>query len=301
MFPNRKIDFSKAAEFQVSYETPHLPAFSAVHTIYVCVRDFKSQYADKMPVVTFKFLKNNKEYIVTRTYSKNSDKDETKNTKGSAKIVLTLPDNTKITAKKLLPKLKQYRRKNSCDNSRPFHLNVLNNNNNNDNQIINKSLNLSKIMIIIKDKTPEKKNHLRSINNRLPSASSSKIRESFSINTNHSTNIKPKHLLLIQNKLNTNILIEDTNDTSFKMINLNGLNKSSLLSNIIGYSGKDFFREIIKNEIKKNNTVSADMTSAFQILDKIPEKNRGTGAVICMCSMPSFLRENVLQIPYWFI
>ena len=163
--------------------------------------------------------------------------------------------STKISAKKLLPKLKQYRRKNSCDNSRPFHLNVLNNNNNNnDNQIINKSLNLSKIMVIIKDKTPEKKNHLRSINNRLPSASSSKIRESFSINTNHSTNIKPKHLLLIQNKLNTNILIEDTNDTSFKMINLNGLNKSSLLSNIIGYSGKDFFREIIKNEIKKNNT-----------------------------------------------
>ncbi len=54
-------------------------------------------------------------------------------------------------------------------------------------------------------------------------------------------------------------------------------------------------------EIKQCSNASADMTSAFQILDKIPEKNRGTGAVICMCSMPSFLRENVLQIPYWFI
>ena len=161
--------------------------------------------------------------------------------------------STKISSKKYLPKLKQYGRKNSCDNSRPFHLNVINNNNN-DNQIINKSLNLSKIMVIIKDKTPEKKNTLRSINGRLLSASSSKIKETFSINRNHSTNIKPKHLLLIKNKLNTNILIEDTNDTSFKMINLNGLNKSTLLSNIIGYSGKDFFREIIKNEIKKNNT-----------------------------------------------
>ena len=54
-------------------------------------------------------------------------------------------------------------------------------------------------------------------------------------------------------------------------------------------------------EIKQTGNVSADMTSAFQILDKIPEKKRGTGAVVCMCSMPGALRENVLQIPYWFI
>jgi len=54
-------------------------------------------------------------------------------------------------------------------------------------------------------------------------------------------------------------------------------------------------------EIKQSANASADMTSAFQILDKIPERKRGTGAVICMCSMPGSLRENVLQIPYWFI
>ena len=54
-------------------------------------------------------------------------------------------------------------------------------------------------------------------------------------------------------------------------------------------------------EIKQSSNVSADMTSAFQILDKIPEKKRGTGAVVCMCSMPGALRENVLQIPYWYI
>ncbi len=54
-------------------------------------------------------------------------------------------------------------------------------------------------------------------------------------------------------------------------------------------------------EIKQSANVSADMTSAFQILDKIPEKKRGTGAVVCMCSMPGALRENILQIPYWFI
>lgn len=54
-------------------------------------------------------------------------------------------------------------------------------------------------------------------------------------------------------------------------------------------------------EIKQNSKVTADMTSAFQILDDIPEKKRGMGAVICMCPAPGALRENVLQIPYWYV
>ena len=54
-------------------------------------------------------------------------------------------------------------------------------------------------------------------------------------------------------------------------------------------------------EIKKNASVTADMTSAFQILDTIPEKKRGMGAVVCMCPQPGALRENVLQIPAWYI
>lgn len=54
-------------------------------------------------------------------------------------------------------------------------------------------------------------------------------------------------------------------------------------------------------EIKQGDKVTADMTAAFQVLDKIPEKRRGPGAVICACSMPGVLRENILQIPYWYV
>lgn len=54
-------------------------------------------------------------------------------------------------------------------------------------------------------------------------------------------------------------------------------------------------------EIKLNSNVTADMTSAFRVLDEISGKKRGMGAVICMCPMPGALRENVLQIPYWYI
>ncbi|MBQ7370750.1 MAG: ATP-binding protein [Blautia sp.] len=54
-------------------------------------------------------------------------------------------------------------------------------------------------------------------------------------------------------------------------------------------------------EIKKNTSVTADETSAFLVLDKVNEKKRGTGAIICNCPQPGMLRENILQIPVWYI
>lgn len=54
-------------------------------------------------------------------------------------------------------------------------------------------------------------------------------------------------------------------------------------------------------EIKQNPVVSAEATAAFLVLDKIENKKRGMGAVICMCPQPGTLRENILQIPVWYI
>lgn len=54
-------------------------------------------------------------------------------------------------------------------------------------------------------------------------------------------------------------------------------------------------------EIKASSNVTASETSAFAILDRIPDKQRGMGAVVCMCPEPGMLRENVLQIPVWYI
>ena len=54
-------------------------------------------------------------------------------------------------------------------------------------------------------------------------------------------------------------------------------------------------------EIKMNENVSASETEAFQVLDSIKEPKRGMGAVICTCPQPGFLRENVLQLPVWYI
>ena len=54
-------------------------------------------------------------------------------------------------------------------------------------------------------------------------------------------------------------------------------------------------------EIKKSAKVTADQTAAFTVLDQVPDKKRGEGALICLCSQPGKLRENVFQIPVWFI
>ena len=54
-------------------------------------------------------------------------------------------------------------------------------------------------------------------------------------------------------------------------------------------------------EIKKAAHVAAEQTRAFQVLDQVPEKKRGMGAVICMCPEVGMVRENVLQLPLWYI
>lgn len=54
-------------------------------------------------------------------------------------------------------------------------------------------------------------------------------------------------------------------------------------------------------EIKKNAQGKAAMTSAFPILDRIPGKIRGMGAVLCCCPDVGILRENILQIPVWYV
>ena len=54
-------------------------------------------------------------------------------------------------------------------------------------------------------------------------------------------------------------------------------------------------------EIKRISKVTADQTSAFSVLDGIPDKKSGMGAVICMCPQPGVLRENILQLPVWYI
>jgi hypothetical protein len=167
--------------------------------------------------------------------------------------------NTRSSSKKFLPKIRYNLRKNSCKNSRPYETNNFFNNNNSSNieKIGIKTLNINKIIIGIKDKvdkTPEKKNHLKSIN-RIPSANSSKNRDSYSVNSKLN---KANYLYNSHNKFENNLYFDELN---YQIININDINKSSIFNHMIGFTGKEIFKDITPNE-NINNHINKDLTYA---------------------------------------
>lgn len=54
-------------------------------------------------------------------------------------------------------------------------------------------------------------------------------------------------------------------------------------------------------EIKMTGNPKAIMASANQVLDKIPDRIRGTGAIICLIDRKTYLRENLIALPIEYI
>ena len=54
-------------------------------------------------------------------------------------------------------------------------------------------------------------------------------------------------------------------------------------------------------EIKLTSSPKANMTSAFKVLDKVPETQRGMGAIICLIDKKTHLREKLVALPIEYI
>ena len=54
-------------------------------------------------------------------------------------------------------------------------------------------------------------------------------------------------------------------------------------------------------EIKMSTMPKAVMASEFDVLDGIPDKKRGMGAIICLIERKMLLRENLIALPYTYI
>ena len=54
-------------------------------------------------------------------------------------------------------------------------------------------------------------------------------------------------------------------------------------------------------EIKMTGNPKASMASANPILDKIPDKKRGMGVILCLIDKKTYLRENLLALPIEYI
>ena len=122
--------------------------------------------------------------------------------------------------------------------------NIINNNITNINvvnKINSKTLNINKLVINFKDRSPEKKCNLKSINHtRLPSANSSKLRESFPL-CSASSNLNSKNLFY--NKYGNNICIDYNN---IQILNLNQ-------NNLMRHSGRIVIKDLLNaNEITNN-------------------------------------------------
>lgn len=54
-------------------------------------------------------------------------------------------------------------------------------------------------------------------------------------------------------------------------------------------------------EIKMSANPKADMTSEFDVLDKVPDAKRGMGVILCLYENKLYLRENLVALPIWYI
>ena len=54
-------------------------------------------------------------------------------------------------------------------------------------------------------------------------------------------------------------------------------------------------------EIKMSTMPKANMAAEFDVLDGIPDKKRGMGAIICLVDRKMYLRDNLAALPLWYI
>lgn len=54
-------------------------------------------------------------------------------------------------------------------------------------------------------------------------------------------------------------------------------------------------------EIKMSGNPRADMGATNQVLDKVSDKKRGLGVILCLIDKKTYLRENLVALPIEFI
>ena len=54
-------------------------------------------------------------------------------------------------------------------------------------------------------------------------------------------------------------------------------------------------------EIRKSENPKLSMTNAFDVLDRVSGKHRGTGAIICLYDKPLWLNERIVALPVEYL
>ena len=166
--------------------------------------------------------------------------------------------SSKNNVKKYLPKIKNNSRKYSCCNRQfdiTFSGNMGNNSNNMTNnikiinKISNKTININKLVINLKEKCQESNFKSMNSHNRLPSAQTLKNRETNPI-CSLSSNLNGKNILF--NKHGNHIIMDDNN---MQFISINRMNQNNFPNDFFRHSGRMEFKELLNGgEISGNIT-----------------------------------------------
>ena len=57
----------------------------------------------------------------------------------------------------------------------------------------------------------------------------------------------------------------------------------------------------LSRAIKMSGNPKANMGAANPILDKIPDKKRGNGIILCLIDKKTYLRENLIVLPIEYV
>lgn len=63
----------------------------------------------------------------------------------------------------------------------------------------------------------------------------------------------------------------------------------------------DYGRKLYPIEIKKTSNPKAIMTKSFRVLDKVKDKERGMGTIVCLVDNPVYLRDNLVALPIEYL
>lgn len=62
-----------------------------------------------------------------------------------------------------------------------------------------------------------------------------------------------------------------------------------------------YIKRNIEEIIKKRANPTASMANAFDVLDKVVDKNRGAGVILCRYDQKLYLREDIVVLPIEYI
>ena len=76
---------------------------------------------------------------------------------------------------------------------------------------------------------------------------------------------------------------------------------TEIINNILENSKKAYKKSIMINNEELEELLFSIITDTKKLLDKVSDKKRGLGVILCLIDKKTYLRENLVALPIEFI